>query len=160
MIDVYLGLGSNQQARFNLRSCLRQLESKFGQIEWSPLYVSAAVGFDGDDFLNMVVKVRSNLTVDSLHHWLHELEDRHQRDRQQPRFSDRTLDVDILLYGELVQAGDVILPRPEITKYAHVLKPLADLAPQLLHPTELKTMWSLWEAFAASQAVQLQPTTL
>jgi len=160
MSDVYLGLGSNKRARYNLRSCLQQLESQFGRIDWSPLYVSSSVGFDGDDFLNMVVRIRTNLTVEALHQWLHELEDRHHRDRQQPRFSDRTLDVDILLYGERVQTEGVVLPRGEITRYAHVLKPLADLAPELLHPTEQKTMQLLWQEFAAAHEDNLQLTTL
>jgi 2-amino-4-hydroxy-6-hydroxymethyldihydropteridine diphosphokinase len=160
MSDVYLGLGSNKRARFNLRSCLQQLENQFGRIDWSPLYVSSSVGFDGDDFLNMVVRIRTNLTVEALHQWLHELEDRHHRDRQQPRFSDRTLDVDILLYGERVQTEGVVLPRGEITRYAHVLKPLADLAPELLHPTEQKTMQLLWQEFAAEHEDNLQLTTL
>jgi len=160
MTDVYLGLGSNQRARYNLRSCLQHLESQFGQIDWSPLYVSKAVGFDGDDFLNMVVRIHTNLTVDDLHQWLHELEDRHQRNREQPKFSDRTLDVDILLYGERVQTEAVVLPRGEITRYAHVLKPLADLAPDLVHPTEHKTMQLLWQEFAAGNGDQLELTTL
>lgn len=160
MSDVYLGLGSNQRARYHLRSCLQQLESQFGQIDWSPVYVSPAVGFDGDDFLNMVVKIRTNLTVEALHQWLHDLEDRHQRDRQQPRFSDRTLDVDILLYGERVQTEGIVLPRGEITRYAHVLKPLADLAPELIHPTERKTLQLLWQEFSAAQPDKLKLTTL
>lgn len=160
MTDVYLGLGSNQRARYHLRSCLQQLENQFGRSDWSPLYISPAVGFDGDDFLNMVVRIHTNLTLEALHQWLHELEDRHQRDRTQPRFSDRTLDVDILLYGERVQSEDIVLPRGEITRYAHVLKPLADLAPELQHPTELKTMQALWQAFADSHDDILQLTTL
>ncbi len=160
MTDVYLGLGSNLRARFNLRSCLQQLESQFGSIDWSPLYVSPAVGFDGDDFLNMVVRIRTNLTLDALHQWLHKLEDRHHRDRSQPRFSDRTLDADILLYGQRVQSTGIVLPRAEITRYAHVLKPLADLAPTLLHPVEQKTMRRLWQEFVASHDDPLQLTTL
>ena len=160
MTDVYLGLGSNQRARYNLRSCLHALENQFGRIDWSPLYVGPAVGFAGDDFFNMVVRIRTNLTVEDLHQWLHELEDRHQRDRSQPRFSDRTLDVDILLYGERIQTKGIVLPRGEITRYAHVLKPLADLAPDLLHPAEQKTMQALWQAFAASHDIKLQLTTL
>ncbi len=161
MTDVYLGLGSNTQARKHLRGALRALETKFGDIEWSPVYSSPAVGFEGDDFLNMVVKIKTNLQARALRDWLRLLEDEHGRDRSQPKFSDRSLDIDILLFGNRVQNKDGIeLPRGEILHYAHVLKPLADLAPRLRHPHEKKSYRRLWREFDEQNDVQLFLTTL
>ncbi len=161
MTDVYLGLGSNTDARRYLRSALRALETKFGAIQWSPIYTSPAVGFEGDDFLNMVVKIKTNLTATALRDWLRQLEDDHDRDRSQPKFSDRSLDVDILLFGSRVlQMEGLELPRAEILHYAHVLKPLADLAPKLRHPVERKSYRRLWREFADKDNQPLHLTTI
>ncbi len=161
MTEVYLGLGSNTDARRYLRSALRALETKFGAIQWSPVYTSPAVGFDGDDFLNMVVKIKTNLQAAVLRDWLRQLEDQHDRDRSQPRFSDRSLDIDILLFGNRVLDKDgLVLPRAEILHYAHVLKPLADLAPKLRHPVEKKSYRRLWREFADKQQQPLYLTTI
>lgn len=161
MTDVYLGLGSNTDARRHLRGALHALETKFGAIEWSPVYTSPAVGFDGDDFLNLVVKIKTNLQARALRDWLRLLEDEHGRDRTQPKFSDRSLDVDILLFGNRVQDRDgLVLPREEILHYAHVLKPLADLAPRVRHPVEKKSYRRLWREFADKDKQPLYLTTL
>ncbi len=161
MTDVYLGLGSNTEARKHLRSALRALETKFGAIEWSPVYCCPAVGFDGDDFLNMAVKIKTNLQARALRDWLRQLEDEHGRDRTQPKFSDRSLDIDILLFGHRVQADESLeLPRAEILNYAHVLKPLADLAPRLRHPIEKKSYRRLWREFPDKARQPMSLTTL
>jgi 2-amino-4-hydroxy-6-hydroxymethyldihydropteridine diphosphokinase len=80
--------------------------------------------------------------------WLHALENRHGRRRDVPRFSSRTLDVDIVLFGDQVLkgAGSLEIPRPEL-KYAFVLKPLADVAPDVMHPVLEKTIGQLWREF-------------
>ena len=81
--------------------------------------------------------------------WLHRLEDRHGRRRDVPRFSSRTLDVDIVLFDDLVMdgPGHLQLPRKELAE-AFVLKPLADIAPDLRHPVNGETLGALWAAAA------------
>ena len=84
----------------------------------------------------------------TLGEWLRELENSHGRDRGAPRWSSRTLDIDILLYGDLWLVSPALeIPRGEILTTAHVLKPLADLAPGLVHPAERLTLFDLWEKF-------------
>lgn len=151
-MKVYLGLGSNQQASFHIRRALDALYQHFPGMQVSPIYESAAVGFNGDNFLNLVVEVETALSVGELLQLLRDIENQNGRDRTAPRFSGRTLDIDILLYGDCLGVIDgVKLPRAEILENAFVLQPLADLAPDLMHPVVHKTMASLWREYDKSR---------
>ena len=138
--QVYLSLGSNIDREHNIRSGLDALEAVFGELEISPVYESEAVGFDGDAFFNLVVGIRTAMTVAELTTCLKDMERDHGRVRGEKKFSSRTLDIDILTYGDAVGIIDgVQLPRDEIFKHAFVLKPLVDLALPLNaeHPSNL-----------------------
>lgn len=145
---VYLGLGSNVDAEHNLKSALHALEQQFGNVKLSPVYRSKAVGFSGDDFLNACCRIETDMSPGQLKHWLAELENQHGRRRDLPKFADRTLDIDILLYDDLCGEFDgLVLPRDEILKYTHVLRPLADLAGGVIHPGSDRTYADYWAAF-------------
>jgi 2-amino-4-hydroxy-6-hydroxymethyldihydropteridine diphosphokinase len=159
MARVYLSLGSNVEPVRYLRVALEALRERFGALDISPAYRSAAVGFDGADFINLAVGLDTDLSPESLNDWLHALEDRHGRRRDVPRYADRTLDVDIVLYDDLVTQGrgHLDIPRKEL-KHAFVLKPIADIAPQLRHPVDGRTMAQLWAAFPAdSEPLAVEP---
>ncbi len=159
MIDAYLGLGSNQNADAHIRAGIAALRGSFGEVLISPIYRSPAVGFSGEDFLNAAARIRTTMSVGELKAWLTALEDHHGRDRNGPKFSDRTLDIDILLHGDTVGEVDGLeLPRDEILKYAHVLKPLADIAPDLKHPLTGRSFADHWQAFQGDRS--LQPESL
>jgi 2-amino-4-hydroxy-6-hydroxymethyldihydropteridine diphosphokinase len=149
MSHAYLSLGSNIEPETNLRSALAALRTRFGEVVASPAYRFAAVGFDGPDFLNLAAALQTDLDPVALDAWLHALEDRHGRRRDVPRFSSRTLDVDLVLYDDLVMRGPghLELPRADLA-HAFVLKPLVDIAPQLVHPVERRTLAALWAAHA------------
>jgi len=145
MSTAWLGLGSNVNAENNIRAGIKELKNKFENVSLSPVYSSTAVGFDGDDFINLVARVETEMPPLELRGYLRDLEDRYGRKRNVPKFSDRVLDIDILLYDDLVLRSPVLdMPRGEIMKFAHVLKPLADLEPKLIHPTELRSMADIW----------------
>lgn len=155
MTTVYLGLGSNQDAENHIRAGIRALYQRFDKTAISPIYRSEAVGFEGRDFLNCAARIETDLSPVELKAWLTQLEDAYGRNRDQPKFSDRTLDIDILLHGDTVGDFDgLTLPRDEILKYAHVLKPLADLAPQLKHPETGRTFAEHWEAFEGDRSLE------
>ena len=145
MSRVYLSLGSNIEPEKNLRAALAELRAKFGDIVVSPVYRYAAVGFEGPDFLNLAVGLDTDLSPSALNDWLHALENRRGRRRDAPRFSSRTLDADIVLYGDQVLTGEdnLQIPRDEM-KYAFVLKPLTDIAADAVHPALRKTLLELW----------------
>jgi 2-amino-4-hydroxy-6-hydroxymethyldihydropteridine diphosphokinase len=147
MTRAYLSLGSNVEPEKNLRAALDELRTRFGDVVVSPAYRFPAVGFDGPDFLNLAAAIDTDLSPAALNEWLHALEDRHGRRRDVPRFSSRTLDVDIVLFGEQVLrgAGNLQVPRDEIL-HAFVLKPLADIAAEVVHPLLHKTIGELWHA--------------
>jgi 2-amino-4-hydroxy-6-hydroxymethyldihydropteridine diphosphokinase len=150
MARVYLSLGSNLEPARYLRAALAELRERFGVLAVSPAYRSKSVGFDGADFVNLAVGLDTDLPPEALNDWLHALEDHHGRRRDVPRFSDRTLDVDIVLYDDLVLRGEghLDIPRKEL-RHAFVLKPIADIAPGLRHPVSGETMAELWAAFPA-----------
>ena len=155
MIDAYLGLGSNQDAVRNMQSGIAELKRQFGAVIVSPIYRSAAVGFSGEDFLNAAAHIQTGWSVAELKNWLTDLENRHGRDRSQPKFSDRSLDIDILLHGDKTGVVDGLeLPRDEILKYAHVLRPLADIAPELKHPVTDRTFADHWATFDGDRSLQ------
>lgn len=159
MARVYLSLGSNVEPARYLRAAIDELRTRFGALSVSPAYRSKSVGFDGADFVNLAVGLDTDLSPEALNDWLHALEDRHGRRRDVPRYSDRTLDVDIVLYDDLVRQGDghLDIPRKEL-RHAFVLKPIADIAPELRHPLSGQTMAALWSSFPAdSEPLVVEP---
>lgn len=153
MSTAYLGLGSNVNARVNIASGIAALGEAFADVDLSPLYQAPAVGFEGSDFINLVARIETSMKPLELKRFLHALEDRHGRIRNVPKFSDRTLDIDILLYDDLyLISPELEIPREEILTAPHVLKPLADLAPNLLHPASRRTMAELWDDFPSQNS--------
>ena len=160
MSTAYLGLGSNVDAETHIKAGISALVEAFSEVRLSPVYRTPAVGFDGDPFINLAASVETRLQPVELKQFLNDLEDRHGRRRDVAKFSDRTLDIDILLYDDLYLVSPVLeIPRREIMTFAHVLKPLADLAPDLIHPVCRKTLAEIWSSFAGDRS-GLEPIEL
>jgi len=146
---VYVSLGSNVDRESNIRLALRKMQQIFGTLRLSPVYESEAVGFDGDDFLNLVAGFECDIEVREVVLALREIEDQQGRDRTLPRFSHRPIDLDILTYNDLeIDEEGIQIPRHEILVNAFVLRPLQDLAPDTLHPLVKKSYRELWQAMA------------
>lgn len=145
---VYLGLGSNVQPNLFLPRGIEELQRLLGPLLLSPVYEGAAMGFAGDRFWNLVVRVDTTLSVGALQGAIREIEFAHGRPLHTTRISPRSLDIDILTCDAFVGTVDgVELPRGEILHHAFVLRPLADLAPDVFHPVQDITYAELWAAF-------------
>jgi 2-amino-4-hydroxy-6-hydroxymethyldihydropteridine diphosphokinase len=158
---AWLSLGSNLAPEQNLRAAAAALRARFPGVRFSPVYRTAAVGFDGPDFLNCAAELPSDLDVHALDAWLHALEDAQGRDRSQPRFASRPLDIDIVFFDGLVLngPGNLQLPRPEL-RHDFVLKPLFDLAPDLRVPGDGRRLAELWAARGEAPGPQRDPLEL
>jgi len=142
---VYVGLGSNVDREKNILHGIREIRRVFGGLELSPVYESEAVGFDGGDFLNMVVGFKTVKPVRDLVLALRAIEDRLGRDRSLPRFSHRSIDLDILSYDDLqIDEAGLQIPRKEILENSFVLRPLQDIAAGTLHPVLKQSYAELW----------------
>lgn len=140
MATCFVSVGSNIDKAKNIVAGLQSLRETFGDLIVSPIYETEAVGFDGENFYNFVVGFESNLAAHDIFEKLRELEFRHGRLKNSQKFSPRTLDLDLLLYDEaIIDDGILKLPRGDIEHYLFVLQPLADIAPNLSHPTSKKT---------------------
>ncbi|WP_458070395.1 2-amino-4-hydroxy-6-hydroxymethyldihydropteridine diphosphokinase [Rhodanobacter sp. BL-MT-08] len=161
MARVYLSLGSNVEPQRYLRAAVDELRQRFGALAVSPAYRSKAVGFEGAEFVNLAVGLDTDLSPTALNEWLHALEDRHGRRRDVPRYADRTLDLDIVFYDDLIVdgTGHLQIPRNEL-QFAFVLRPIADIAPDFRHPLSGKSMRELWQAFPADSEPMTVDTSM
>lgn len=150
MTQVYLGIGSNIDRETSFRNGLDALKSSYDQLQVSPVYESQAYGFEGDDFYNLVVGIETDFKLEDIERQLKEIERQSGRKQNDSSYCARTLDIDLLLYGDLI-CDNHELPRIDIVKYAFVLKPLCDIAPDLIHPIEMKTISELWQDFEDPQ---------
>jgi 2-amino-4-hydroxy-6-hydroxymethyldihydropteridine diphosphokinase len=148
MNAVYVAAGSNIEPQKNLERAVTELARLFGPLTVSPWYRNRAVGFEGEDFINFVFGFATPLNVHDAQQQLREVETRCGRPRNAPKWAARAMDLDILLYGDQqLDEPQLKLPRPDLLVRPYMLRPLADIAPDLRHPTEGITIAQLWERF-------------
>ena len=148
MATIYISVGSNINAEYHVCAGIKALREMYGEITTSLVYESDAVGFDGDNFYNLVVKANVNEDAETVVTSLRMIEDNSNRDRTGPKFSSRTLDLDLLLYDDLIlNEPHLEIPRGEIITNAFVLLPLSELAADLIHPIEKKSIGQMWQEY-------------
>ncbi|HHJ14119.1 MAG TPA: 2-amino-4-hydroxy-6-hydroxymethyldihydropteridine diphosphokinase [Gammaproteobacteria bacterium] len=148
MPRAYVSIGSNIDREQNVAAALERLEAGYGPLRRSRIWETVAVGFKGDAFYNLVVAFDTERPPLELAAALHALEDELGRDRSGGKFSSRSIDLDLLLYGDSVMDEDgLVLPRPEILQYAFVLRPLAEIAAEVKHPVTGFSFGQIWDAF-------------
>jgi 2-amino-4-hydroxy-6-hydroxymethyldihydropteridine diphosphokinase len=157
--EVYVAAGSNVAPEENLARAVQGLAREFPGARFSPWYRNRAVGFEGDDFINLVAGFGTGLPVRQVLERLRAIETACGRGRAAPRWAPRTMDLDVLLYGDLVcDEPGLELPRPDLLKRAYMLGPLAALAPEVVHPVARLTIGELWRGFDQA-AHPLEPLT-
>ncbi|AXY42393.1 2-amino-4-hydroxy-6-hydroxymethyldihydropteridine diphosphokinase [Halomonas sp. JS92-SW72] len=151
MALVTVSIGSNIERDRHVRACLDALAESFGELRISRVFESEPVGFeDGRNFYNLVAAFESDWSVGELQAWCKRLEFANGRRKESPKFSPRTLDIDLLTVGGLTGEHDgVLLPRDEIRHHAFVLQPLAELLPEARHPESGETYAAMWADFEA-----------
>jgi len=158
--SVYVAAGSNVEPRVNLRRALEALHVHFAPLRVSRAYRNAAVGFEGEDFVNLVVGFETTAPVEDVVARLHEAEAACGRGRDAPKWAPRAMDLDILLYGDLVcERPGLRLPRPDLVQRAYMLGPAAEIAPGLRHPTLGLTLGELWQRYDRA-AHPMQPVEI
>ena len=154
---VFLGIGSNLESEKNINSCINYFRASFKDCIISPIYQSPSFGFAGNDFYNLVIAITTHFELYKFKQWIMQLEDMHGRDRSQHRYSNRTLDIDILLYNDVqVETQELILPRPELLRQDYILKPMVDIAASLLHPLTRKSFLFHWQQMQNNQEIKLK----
>ena len=152
---AYVGVGSNILPERHVPRALALLRAEFGDVRTSSIYECPPLGFDGEAFHNLVVSFDTELGVDALVVTLRGIEDACGRRRGTSAPPSRTLDLDLLLFGEVRSAGDgVELPRDDVLSYAFVLAPLAEIAPTVRHPVARRTFAELWSEFEPTHAMR------
>lgn len=146
MPRVFVAIGSNVEPDRSVPRAIAELEREFAPLHLSAAYSNRAVGFDGDDFVNLVVGFTTELPLAELVARLRRIEALCGRPADSPKWGPRTMDLDVLLYGDHV-SPDAKVPRPDLLKRSYMLRPLADIAPDVVHPTEGLTIRELWERF-------------
>lgn len=159
MAQVFISLGSNVEKELYVQRGLDDLEQSFGPLLLSSLFESEAIGFEGDIFFNMVVGFITEQSIDQVTDELRAIEIKNGRSPTAKKFSPRTLDLDLLLFDDLICQSPAIVPREEICHNAFVLWPLSEVAGERIHPTEKVSIQSLWRAFDQTSQ-QLKPVPL
>ena len=145
MTTVLVAAGSNVAPIENLRRALDVLELHFAPLQVSRAFANPAVGFEGDEFVNLVVRFETALTVHDVVARLQQAERACGRPREAPKWAPRSMDLDILLFGDDVRAEPgLTLPRPDLLRRPYMLGPAAEVAPDSVHPTALRTLAELW----------------
>lgn len=151
MSTVFVSIGSNLEPRKHITTALEALRNRFGRLQISPVYETEAIGFNGQAFLNLVASFVSNQPPYKVKRIFKEMEAAQGRIKRENSLSSRRIDLDIILYGDAVihQQG-LDLPSGEIKKYAFVLQPLADLAPDMRYPGCTQSFGNLWKEALSS----------
>ena len=138
---------------------LDSLRLSFGQLRISSVYETAAVGFNGPDFYNLVVAFETDLDVRLLIDRLHDIEVEQGRIRMTQEMTSRLIDLDLLLYGDgILYSEGLDIPRREILEYDFVLQPLAELLPDTVYPVSGDRLGQLLDQAAWSlRPAQWQP---
>lgn len=149
MTRVLVAAGSNVEPHANLRRALDALARHYPGLVRSTAYRNRAVGFEGDDFVNLVIGFDTDDDLQAVIGHLHEAEALCGRARHAPKWAPRSMDLDILLFGDRVcDEPGLVLPRPDLVRRAYMLGPAAEIAPDRVHPTLGVTLADLWRNFA------------
>ncbi|MGB0858421.1 MAG: 2-amino-4-hydroxy-6-hydroxymethyldihydropteridine diphosphokinase [Pseudoalteromonas spongiae] len=147
MAQIFISIGSNINKEHYIKAALAILPQHFDNVIYSSVFESESVGFEGNNFYNLVAAATTNLPLEEVCARLKQIERDHGRTPADKKFSPRTLDLDLLFFDEVICDTPAQLPRDEITKNAFVLWPLAEIASDFIHPTVNLSIGELWQNY-------------
>lgn len=147
MVKVYVGVGTNVERLKHSRAAIDELLKLGSQLRVSTIYECASVGFESTPFYNFVIELNTSKELTEFSHALRTIELKWGRSEEAKKFQDRSLDLDILLFGDEVSLSSPIVPREDIFKYPFVIQPLYDLAPNLVIPNDGRSVKDIWQKF-------------
>lgn len=153
MIRTFISLGSNIEREYHIHAAMTELKKLGVHFEVSRIFEAEPVGFSGPNFYNCVVAFETSLSLSVLQQTLRQLELDYGRAPDAKKNQSRTLDLDILLYGDVQRHASPTLPRADIYKFAFVLWPMAEIAPEMKIPGDDRTVAQLWNEFGTEQAL-------
>lgn len=153
MTTVYISLGSNIEREYHIQAAVTELKKLGTDFRVSQVFEAEPVGFSGPNFYNCVATLKTSLSLEALQQTLKQLELQYGRAPDAKKNQSRTLDLDILLFGDVVREGVPALPRADLYKFAFVLQPMMELCPERVIPGDGRTIAQLWQAFEHSQAL-------
>lgn len=145
MITCYIGVGSNVERHKHIEAAVAELSTLGDNLRLSTIYECEAVGFAGDAFFNLVVEMKTALSLADFSRQLRQIELKWGRSEHAAKFQPRTIDLDIILFGDCVSDQDPQLPRSDIYKYGFVIKPLVELCPELIVPKDGRMIRQIWQ---------------
>lgn len=161
MPRIWISLGSNVERDKHIANAIKLLCARLGDAIQSPVYESASAGFDGPDFYNLVIGFETSLTAEALMDFFADIELQLGRTRSEKRFASRTIDIDLLTYGnQVIEVRGKRLPRDDIEEYSFVLQPLAQVAPEEIHPVTGLRYAELWQRMQKTTAPLREVTLL
>jgi 2-amino-4-hydroxy-6-hydroxymethyldihydropteridine diphosphokinase len=147
-VRVFVAAGSNLEPEKNLARACAEIRHSWHDAVFSRAYRNVAVGFDGPDFINLVLGFTTAQPLDAVIARLRAIETQCGRPRFAPKWASRTMDLDVLLFDDRIEkTADYTLPRPDLLKRPYMLGPMAEIAPDVMHPTANKTIGQLWKEF-------------
>ncbi|MBF9001460.1 2-amino-4-hydroxy-6-hydroxymethyldihydropteridine diphosphokinase [Vibrio nitrifigilis] len=144
MIATYVGIGSNIDRHNHIESALAELKRLGKGVTLSTIYECEAIGFKGQPFYNLVVEFQTQLSLQQLASELRDIELRLGRTVDAQKFQPRTIDLDIILYGDICSKQKPELPRSDIYRYPFVIQPLYELCPELIIPNDGRSIRDVW----------------
>jgi len=148
MSKIYLSIGSNKGNRYSfIKEALELIRKDIGDVILiSKIYETKSWGFDSDDFLNLCILIKSELTPSELLNNLKSIETIIGRKRDYKKIQAREIDIDIIFYSnKVVNQKELIIPHPRLELRNFVLVPLNDIASDIIHPILSKSVKELLE---------------
>ena len=144
MTTTYVGVGSNIEREFNARLAITELSALGRNMIVSTVYDCASVDFDSSPFFNFVVQMDTHLDLTLFSQALRNIEIKSGRKEDAQKFQDRALDLDIILFGDIVSVESPQIPRDDIYRYPFVIQPLYELCPDLVIPNDGRMIKDIW----------------